>query len=147
MFSATFFQIQNALIVGLMLWGLKERRKKSLHVPIMVSAIVWDVLLVLQIELSRHAIATASQVVANPMILNIHVGLAVTTVVLYAPVAYLGNQLKNGKRPEWRGTHRILGIITFVFRLLTFATSFFAHQPKVDTALVIASPCHLWHFV
>lgn len=85
-------------------------------------AIIWDLLLVAQIELTRGAIDKASKITTNPMILNIHVSLAVSTVLLYAVMFYTGSQLQ--KRGEkMRPTHKILGFTTLVVRLSTLITS------------------------
>ena len=91
---------------------------------------IWDIILILQIELSRSAILKASKAVANPMILNIHVGIAVSTVVLYGFMVYTGRALLSG-RTDIRQKHKILGYSTFIMRILTFVTSFWAVSPKV----------------
>ncbi|MEK6623384.1 MAG: hypothetical protein AABY86_00355, partial [Bdellovibrionota bacterium] len=97
MFSSPFFQIQNAFIVAMLLWGLKERYHRKRHVFIMSTAMLWDLVLVLQIQFARHAIQKAMQAPTNPLILNTHVALALTTGLLYVPIFLMGNKLK--KRP------------------------------------------------
>jgi hypothetical protein len=94
----------------------------------MATAMIWDVLLILQIELSRSAILKASKALSNPMALNIHVSIAVTTVVLYGIMIYTGRKLLRGE--PVRKQHRWLGYTTFCMRVLTFATSFLAVVPK-----------------
>ncbi len=49
-------QSQSLCIVLLMVAGIFFRRRRELHVKIMSAAMIWDVLLILQIELSRSAI-------------------------------------------------------------------------------------------
>jgi hypothetical protein len=127
--EALLMQAQSLCIVLLMLWGIIKRRQRQLHVKIMSLAMVWDIILILQIELSRSAILKASKAVANPMILNIHVSIAVSTVILYGFMVYTGRALLSG-RNEIRNKHKILGYSTFLMRLLTFATSFWAVSPK-----------------
>ena len=80
----------------------------------MSSAIVWDLILILQIELNRGAIATASQVTKNSFILNFHVAIAVSVVVLYFAAAYLGRQILKGDNSK-RTLHKVCGIIALVF--------------------------------
>lgn len=89
----------------------------------MKAAIIWDLLLIVQIELSRSAIATASKAMANPAILNIHISLALTTVLLYGVIFYTGHKLKNGQE-SIRQKHKFLGLSALTFRILTFITSF-----------------------
>lgn len=127
--EALLMQAQSLCIVLLMLLGIIKRRQRQLHVKIMSLAMVWDIILILQIELSRSAILKASKAVANPMILNIHVSIAVSTVILYGFMVYTGRALLSG-RNEIRNKHKILGYSTFLMRLLTFATSFWAVSPK-----------------
>lgn len=90
---------------------------------------VWDIILILQIELSRSAILKASNAATNELALNIHVSIAVSTVVLYGFMVYTGRRFLAGDNGI-RKTHRRLGYSTFVMRLLTFATSFWAVIPK-----------------
>lgn len=127
--EALLMQTQSLCIVLLMLLGIIKRRQRQLHVKIMSLAMIWDIILILQIELSRSAILKASKAVANPMILNIHVSIAVSTVILYGFMVYTGRALLSG-RNEIRNKHKILGYSTFLMRLLTFATSFWAVSPK-----------------
>ena len=90
---------------------------------------VWDVLLILQIELSRSAILKASRALTNPTALNIHISIAVSTVILYGFMVYTGRKMLSGQL-QIRPLHRKLGYSTFLMRVLTFATSFWAVAPK-----------------
>lgn len=121
-------QTQSFCILMIMIVGIYFRRNRSRHIKLMATAMIWDVLLILQIELSRSAILKASKALSNPMILNIHVSIAVTTVVLYGIMIYTGRKLLRGE--NIRKQHRFLGYTTFCMRVLTFATSFLAVVPK-----------------
>ena len=88
----------------------------------MKAAIIWDLLLVAQIELNRGAIMKASKVVSNPTILNIHVSLAVSSVLLYGIIYYTGTKLSKGDE-KIRKWHKGLGIVTLTTRILTLITS------------------------
>ncbi len=90
----------------------------------MISAITWDLLLIIQIELNRGAIAKAAKAANNEALLNIHILIAILTVVFYGIMVYTGRKIIKGElllRPR----HKICGIITLVLRLLTYSTSFF----------------------
>ena len=93
MTSALVFQIQSTLILGLLYLGVILRKKRRLHIRIMSAVIGWDVLLILQIELSRDAVQKASKGLLNPLLLNLHVALAVATVLLYLALIYSGRRL------------------------------------------------------
>jgi Na+/H+ antiporter NhaD/arsenite permease-like protein len=122
-------QSQSFCIVLIMLVGIIFRRRRQLHVKIMSVAMVWDVILILQIELSRSAILKASNAMSNALALNIHVSIAVSTVILYAFMIYTGRKmLKN--ETKIRPIHKRLGWTTFTMRILTFITSFWAVMPK-----------------
>ena len=127
--EAWLMQLQSLCIVLLMLVGILKRRQRQVHVKIMSVAMIWDVILILQIELSRSAILKASKALTNTMILNIHVSIAVSTVILYGFMVYTGRALLNG-RNDIRQKHKLLGYTTFCMRLLTFITSFWAVVPK-----------------
>lgn len=120
----TFFQIQNTLIYGLLITGLIYRKKRDLHVKIMGSMILWDLLLIAQIELSRGAVAKAVQVQKNPALLTFHIAMALSSVVLYFCLIYFGKRLLKGDNSV-RSIHKRLGWLCTTTRTLTFVTSFF----------------------
>jgi hypothetical protein len=122
-------QGQSLCILLLMVAGVVVRRRRQLHIRIMSIAMIWDVILILQIELSRSAILKATHAVTNPLILNIHISIAVSTVILYGFMVYTGRKLLSGQN-SIRPRHRILGWTTLSMRILTFITSFWAVVPK-----------------
>lgn len=122
-------QSQSLCIVLLMVAGIFFRRRRELHVKIMSAAMIWDVLLILQIELSRSAILKASKAMENALALNIHVSIAVATVILYGFMIHSGRKML-AQDYSLRSRHRLLGWCTFIMRILTFVTSFWAVAPK-----------------
>jgi uncharacterized membrane protein YozB (DUF420 family) len=125
MTSAVVFQIQSFLVYALMVFGISKRKQRKVHVPTMITVLTWDVLLILQIELNRGAVEKASKAIINPLILNIHVSLAVSCVVFYILLIYTGRKLLQGQN-NYRLRHRIFGWTAFALRTLTLITSFFA---------------------
>lgn len=122
-------QSQSLCIVLLMVAGIFFRRRRELHVKIMSAAMIWDVLLILQIELSRSAILKASKAMENALALNIHVSIAVATVILYGFMVHSGRKML-AQDYRLRSRHRLMGWCTFIMRILTFVTSFWAVAPK-----------------
>lgn len=126
--DAIIFQIQSGIILALMIFGITRHKKRMQHVKIMSLVIIWDILLILQIELNRGAIKKATDALQNlpvdKIMLNIHVSIAVTTVLLYLAMIYTGRKVLKGY-PSLLERHRILGYSTLVMRVLTFVTSFF----------------------
>ena len=127
--SALLFQIQSFIVFGLLSLGLYFKKSKEKHMKIMLTAIIWDVLLILQIELNRGAILKASHALTNPFILNFHVTMAVTCVIGYIFMIYSGRFLKIGEQ-KLRKLHKKIGMTTYTLRLITLITSFYAVIPK-----------------
>jgi uncharacterized membrane protein YozB (DUF420 family) len=127
--EAWLMQSQSLGILIVMAVGYYYRRQRQKHVKIMSFAMIWDVCLILQIELSRSAILKATRAVSNPWILNLHVSIAVSTVLLYVVMIYTGRKMLSGQE-QFRGRHRLLGYGTLLMRILTFVTSFWAVIPK-----------------
>lgn len=128
--SAHVFQLQSIIIYSLMIFGITKRKNRKKHVPIMTTVLIWDVLLILQIELTRGAINKASQAPINPALLNIHVSFAVSSVVFYALLVWTGRKLLAGDE-SIRAKHKIFGWSAVALRTLTLITSFFAVAPKL----------------
>jgi len=108
--------------MAILFTGVYYRKIKTKHIKLMGTGIIWDLILILQIELTRHAINTASKALTNPMILNIHVSFSVLTVLLYFTIIPTGLSLKKGNE-NIRKTHRFLGVTTLTSRTLVFITS------------------------
>lgn len=125
--TGIIFQTQSTFIVLLMVYGVYFRKKRQIHVKTMSAVIIWDILLILQIELSRGAIAKASDsmIKAPPSeLLNIHIFLAVSTVILYGVMVFTGRKMLKGKI-KLKPIHKLVGFTTVTARLLTYITSFF----------------------
>lgn len=121
------FQIQSILIVALMVYGVLNAKKNRLvHRKIMIAAMIWDLILILQIELTRSAIAKAASVLDKPhqMLFYIHLFFAISTVLLYPLAAYSGQQLiKNNS--SLSAKHKNIGRVILFFRISTLFTSYF----------------------
>lgn len=130
--EALRMQFQSGCILALIYFGviLIKRHQKSYHIKVMSLAMLWDILLILQIELSRSAILKASKALTNAMMLNIHVAIAITTVLLYALMIHSGRKILVGQVQAFRNRHKRLGYLTVFMRTLTFVTSFWAVIPK-----------------
>ncbi len=129
MSSAAVFQIQSLCIYALMVFGIMKRKNRKIHVPTMITVLTWDIILILQIELSRGAVEKASQALVNPVLLNVHVSFAVSCVIFYLLLIYTGRKLLKGSN-DYRLRHRLFGWMAFTLRTLTLITSFFVVAPK-----------------
>ena len=121
---ALVFQAQATLIAVLFLLGLYFKNRRSRHVKIMSTAIVWDLLLVGQIEWNRGAVGKAVQFGENTWLLNAHVAAAITTVLLYGAMIYTGRKLLKGQN-SLRPLHKKMGLTTLGLRFFVYISSFF----------------------
>jgi len=126
------FQIQSLIILIILFWGIWQvrspRKNRIKHRKLMLTGMIWDILLILQIELSRQAVKKAMGMMENPLILNIHVSFAVSVVLLYAVMLYSGKKsFKLPANSPYLKIHKKLGMLTMLLRLATFITSFLIH--------------------
>ena len=77
----------------------------------MSAAMIWDVILILQIELSRSAINKAVAVGQQHTLLSIHLFFAISTVVLYGVMIYSGRKVLTGEAKVLK-LHKRFGITT-----------------------------------
>jgi hypothetical protein len=98
----------------LLLLGLLARRRRRVHVPLVVSGILLDVGLVLSLQLERHAVQTAFSFSLG-LLAQIHIGLSTVALILYFPVAFLGIRILLGHSSS-RTLHRRLALLAFSFR-------------------------------
>lgn len=118
--STVIFQIQSTLILILFFWGYsKVKSNINLHKKIMITAVIWDILLILQIEFTRAAVEKVAKLTGNGIWLYIHVSFALLTVISYAIVITLAKKNIFQK-------HKYLGKLTILLRFLTYITSFIA---------------------
>ena len=108
-------------IFALLVYGIFQRKNTRIHIPVMLTAFVLDVSLVLYIELTRDATGQALAWGDLPRIMHIHIFLSVMTVVLYLVQIVSGwIRFKKGGMPY----HLYTGILFMMFRLGNLITSF-----------------------
>jgi hypothetical protein len=90
----------------------------------MSTSIAIDLLLVITLEISRNAVATAISMKLQPL-QQMHIAASTIAVILYFPIVILGIlRLKARASKKARSYHKILGIIAFTFRTIGFALMF-----------------------
>ena len=115
------FHLQSFCILCVLGVGILLRRRRRWHVSLMLGAMVWDIVLILQIELFRDAIFKASRFMENSPLLNVHITLAVITLFFYGASLYTGKRLLAHDFSA-RKLHRRVGVGAFSLRILTFVT-------------------------
>jgi len=99
--------------------GYINRRNRRVHIPLMLTAFVVDMAMLLYIEFTRDAIQAAQDRMSTLMF--IHVLLSVATLVLYVGQIITGIKKLKGKPSTW---HRIGGQSLMLTRLGNLVTSF-----------------------
>lgn len=96
--------------------GYAARKDRRKHIPLMLTGILLDILLVLYLQLAREAIQTAASFELGWMP-QVHIGFSSIALLLYFPVLYCGVQLWRGKASEkLRSLHIRLGITALMAR-------------------------------
>lgn len=112
----------STVVLLLVATGLYFRqRRPEWHLKFMISAFVVDLLLVVYIEVTRHAVETVvSQV--RPL-LWVHAAISLAVLVCYVVMIGLGRRLLAGQVAT-RATHRTVGFTFCGLRVLNYVTSF-----------------------
>lgn len=122
--NATPYMTAATVAYVLLLWGLLYRRIPMIHAPIMISALVVDIVIVLALEVTRSAIETAASFTLTAG-QQAHIGASTVALVLYFPVLYLGFKLYRGRGTlVTRRWHVRLALTAFAFRTLGFILMF-----------------------
>lgn len=117
----------STFVLFLIFMGWKFRHRAKLHMSIMAVAFLIDLVLLLYIETSRHAIAHVSNSVLTAQsdtLLYFHVTVSTLTLVLYIVQISSGIKLFKGWAPG-RKFHQRAAMVFVTLRLLNYATSFF----------------------
>jgi hypothetical protein len=107
-------------IVLLLFYGYSQRRQSRIHIPVMVGAFILDMLLVLYIELNRHAMEQA--VGPTTLLMKVHLFFSFGVLILYL-VQIVGGVLRH--REAGASWHKEAGMAFLLFRVGNLVTSFF----------------------
>lgn len=119
----------SSVILIFFFWGRSLRFKNlRLHMQVMSAVIICDLILVAALVLKRDALGQVAHG-GMPLILKIHVPIAIFTVVLYLVTAWTGIQLYRGKPLHAR--MRALDRVLVPARVLTLVTSLLVQFLKV----------------
>lgn len=119
----TPLELLSMLAFVLLLIGYVNRRRTRVHIPIMVTAFMIDMAIVVFIELSRGAIDRAQTKMGALML--VHIGFSIVTIVLYI------TQIVTGVRRVRRvggGGHGRSGIALLACRFGNLVTALLVMQ-------------------
>lgn len=121
-----FFYIASSVVLLILGFGLIVRKNRDLHIKVMTTAFVLDVLLVLIIEIQRHAVEKVVTQHLQPILL-FHVIVSLLVVVGYVWQVILGRKIL-ANVPNARTWHMYSGAIFMLLRLTNYVTSFMLPQ-------------------
>ena len=105
----------------LLVAGWTARRRRRLHLSLVVPGILLDLAMVVALELERSVI---EKTVSEPFTLpqQVHIGASLLAVLLYFPTVWLGLRLLFGRPdPRVRVRHRRFAVTALVLRTVGFA--------------------------
>jgi len=106
------------LVCVLLIVGVLNRRRKTVHIPLMATAIGIDLAMVLYIELTRGAVQAAEERMGLLMI--VHIAISVAVLVLYGIHIWTGIKKARGHSGP---THGRIMYATVSLRVLNLITS------------------------
>lgn len=120
----SIFHAISTVSLIILLCGMYYRKDKKKHIPLMITAFVIDVALVLYIEVNRAVVhQVTSEIKEMSGIMVFHVIISVITLILFGLQIILGLILKRGAETA-RFWHKYSGWSLLVFRLGNYVTSY-----------------------
>lgn len=113
-------------IVLLMIYtGFLLRRKRKIHIPLMISSFTLDLFSILYLELNRNVIFKAYEEVSRG-IMQIHLFFAVTTLIGYGIAIYTGRKIARSAMisEAIQTLHKVNAFCFLTARTGVFVTSF-----------------------
>lgn len=95
MIPASAFNAANVVILAAIFWGVAVHANRRLHARVMTSCFVADLIMVLLIEVQRHAIEQA--VGPTSGLMKFHIAVSVAAVVLWVFQIVTGRGILQGK--------------------------------------------------
>lgn len=114
-------QFYSGAVLLLIFIGFGFRRKRRIHIPIMIGSFVLDLISILYLELNRNVIFKAYDNILKEL-MPIHLFFAVVTLVGYGIAMYTGRKIAKGAPIS--ALHRINAFCFLTARTGVFVTSF-----------------------
>jgi hypothetical protein len=115
----TLLAYVNFLVVVIVVVGVLSRRKRRIHIPLMVVALGIDLAMVLYLELTRAVVETLPDREMAPLLV-VHIAISVLVLVLYGVQVATGIRNARGQRSK---AHRKVMIWFLLLRLGNAITS------------------------
>ncbi|MCB0333383.1 MAG: hypothetical protein KDD55_07775 [Bdellovibrionales bacterium] len=104
--------------------GYSQRHTPARHVPLVLTGIVGDFLLVGYLQVTRDAVQTAASFTLGPLEM-IHIGFSTLALVFYVPTIIHGSKIYRGKEESTtRAKHKQFAMLALGCRTLGFLFMF-----------------------
>ncbi|MBI3096654.1 MAG: hypothetical protein HYY93_00180 [Planctomycetes bacterium] len=113
------FHLISGLALAAFCIGYALRRRRRIHIPLMLAAGLTDLAVVIILTIQRDPFGTLAR--SSPGILWVHVSLALLSLVLLGRQAWTGRRLVGD--PAARASHGRLAVTFLACRTLTFITA------------------------
>jgi uncharacterized membrane protein YozB (DUF420 family) len=113
-------KLLSALVCLVLVIGVLYRRRKRIHVPLMLTAMAIDVGMVLYLEIRRGVVESIPKRPMTPL-LAVHVTISVLVLILYGVQVVTGYRNAKGRRSSW---HPQIAALLLPLRFANLITSF-----------------------
>jgi len=114
------FHAASTLVLVILVAGILLRRRRRIHIPVMLAAFSLDLASVLAIEVTRGAIRKATS--SPPPLLLFHVIVSVFALLFYGVMFVLGERVRKGAE-QLRPWHRRTAWLFGACRATNYVTS------------------------
>lgn len=120
----TFSKAINIVMVCVLAYGLSQRHRPKVHIPVMLTAFIFDLANVLLIEFSRGAVEQGIKSFSESghFLEQFHITVSVLCIIGYVVAVITGTRLY--RRGTGRRIHKANAAVFIVTRLSSFVTSF-----------------------
>lgn len=134
--------VVNVLVVAGLAYGISKRREPAIHMKVMTTCFIIDILNVILVEVENHlrpregpskgAVETGwESFLEDPFsLLPFHILVSVISIVCYIIAIRTGRRLF--RTGEGRGAHRKNAVVFIVTRLASFVTSIMVSWPRIS---------------
>ena len=113
-------KLLSVLVCVILVIGVLNRRRKRIHIPLMLTAMVIDVWMVVYLEVRRGVVESIPQRPMTPLLV-IHILISVCVLVLYGVQVFTGYRNAKGRRSVW---HAPAAKLFLPLRFANLITSF-----------------------
>ena len=113
-------KVLSVFVCVLLVVGVLNRRRRKIHIPLMMTSFLIDLGMVLYLEIRRGVVESIPSRPMTPLLI-VHISLSTVVLICYGIQIYTGIQNARGRRRPW---HRIGAAAFLVTRFGNLITSF-----------------------